>query len=225
MNEEKKGLTQLAVQLVLLVAIVAAALGLDYAFSDQQPYIRYLIDTSALAAVIVLVIILYRTSVKRFRSKVIEVGAQIDSDYQQYMKQWEYPYAILTDQLRIVWCNDAFRHLTGQDDGAGKSLADLKIDWGKEKPEWDPIIKQIQRGDSYFRAEMNQIRLRGVKDMENSADYTQLYSLSLKNVTREVVLEQENLDQQSVVGLFYVDNYWKPAFTGSYPTRPRSSRE
>ena len=207
MNEEKKGLTQLAVQLVLLVAIVAAALGLDYAFSDQQPYIRYLIDTSALAAVIVLVIILYRTSVKRFRSKVIEVGAQIDSDYQQYMKQWEYPYAILTDQLRIVWCNDAFRHLTGQDDGAGKSLADLKIDWGKEKPEWDPIIKQIQRGDSYFRAEMNQIRLRGVKDMENNADYTQLYSLSLKNVTREVVLEQENLDQQSVVGLFYVDNY------------------
>lgn len=207
MNEKRKGLTQLAAWLTLLVLIVAADIGLGYVLSDQQPFAHYAVDACTIAAVVVLVILLYRSLFKQFRSKVIEVGAQIDSDYQQYMKQWEYPYAILTAQLKVVWCNDAFRHLTGQEDGAGKSLSDLKIDWGKEKPEWDPIIKQIRRGDSYFRAEMNQVRLRAVRDEENSADYTQLYSLSLKNVTREVVLEQEILDQQSVVGLFYVDNY------------------
>ena len=66
----------------------------------------------------------------------------------------------------------------------------------------------ITLGDRYYKAVMSQIRLRDQGSYQlDLKNYTEVYSLSLQDVTKEVLLEQENLDQQTVVSYIYIDNY------------------
>ena len=142
------------------------------------------------------------------RERILTNAVDLGNEFQQYMNQWEYPYALFGSNLRVVWYNEAFRKLVKYEDCIGKSLEELNIKWGSEKPDWDPLCKMIEMEDHYFRALMSQIRLRdkGSYHMDLKS-YTEVYSLSLQDVTREVKLEQENIDQQTVVALLYLDNY------------------
>ena len=150
---------------------------------------------------------LIRDNDLRFRQRVLEQAVDLGTEYQQYMSQWEYPFVLLSSTLRVVWYNEAFRRLMKYQECKGKNLEELGIVWGTEKPDWDPISKQIHLEEADFKAVMTQIRLRDKTDNPVEGSFTEIYSLSLQDITRELVLERENLEQQSVVSLIYVDNY------------------
>ena len=150
---------------------------------------------------------LIRDNELRFRQRVLEQAVDLGTEYQQYMSQWEYPFVLLSSTLRVVWYNEAFRRLMKYQECKGKNLEELGIIWGTEKPDWDPISKQIHLEEADFKAVMTQIRLRDKTDNPVEGSFTEIYSLSLQDITRELVLERENLEQQSVVSLIYVDNY------------------
>lgn len=150
---------------------------------------------------------LIRDNDLRFRQRVLEQAVDLGTEYQQYMSQWEYPFVLLSSTLRVVWYNEAFRRLMKYQECKGKNLEELGIIWGTEKPDWDPISKQIHLEEADFKAVMTQIRLRDKTDNPVEGSFTEIYSLSLQDITRELVLERENLEQQSVVSLIYVDNY------------------
>ncbi len=142
------------------------------------------------------------------RERILSNAVDLGNEFQQYMNQWEYPYALFSSTLRVVWYNEAFRKLVKYEDCIGKSLDELNIKWGSEKPDWDPLCKMIELEGHFFRALMSQIRLRDKGSyLLDLKSYTEVYSLSLQDVTKEVQLEQENIDQQTVVSLLYLDNY------------------
>jgi len=49
----------------------------------------------------------------------------LGNEFQQYMNQWEYPYALFGSNLRVIWYNEAFRKLVKYEDCIGKSLEEL----------------------------------------------------------------------------------------------------
>ena len=150
---------------------------------------------------------LIRSSSLKFRDRVLDQAVGLSTEYQQYMSQWEYPFALLSSNMRVIWFNEAFRRLMKYQDVKGKSIEELGIEWGTDKPDWDPISKQIHLEELDYRAIMTRIRLRDEAENPTEGSYTQVFSLSLQDITRELTLERENRDQQSVVSLIYVDNY------------------
>lgn len=192
--------------LLLLVSTIASIVLLTW---SGNPH-RILTAIGVAAVMVVLCLVLWFLVVRHFRDGVVEAATQMDGEFQQYMDQWEYPYALFNSSLKVVWCNQAFRKLMQGSDLIGRSLQDMKIDWQGGKPDWDPIVQKVSFDGKYFRAQMSQIRLvegRSDSDIQAEQDFEKLYGFSLRDVTNETVLEQENVDQQSVVGLFYVDNY------------------
>lgn len=167
----------------------------------------YVFDGICLVVMVIACIVIYNRISRRFEYRVNEQAVQIGNEYQQYMSQWQTPYLMLDNHLKIVWYNDSLRKIISIANAEGKTLEDIRLDWGKDKPDWDPIQKEITLDGRIYKALMTQIRLHEKDQPATESSFTQMYSLSLQDVTHERQLEQENFDQQTVVGLFYVDNY------------------
>lgn len=194
----------------LTVAVLIA--GVIGSYFVPSPYV-YGFDAALVVILIIMMVSLHNHVVRRFEYRVNEQAVEVSTAYQQYMTQWQTPYMMLDNRLKIVWINAAFRKLMVQvdpnaADPKGKLLEEIGLTWGSDKPDWDPIRKELTIGGSIFQGLMSQIRLRDKEEpASDKRSYTLMYGLSLTDITREKMLEQENLDQQTMVGLFYVDNY------------------
>ena len=191
--------------LYVILAVMLADVVLTFVMDDT---LQGVVKAGFFLIVAAVVVYVKKVLSETVRERILTNAVDLGNEFQQYMNQWEYPYALFGSNLRVVWYNEAFRKLVKYEDCIGKSLEELNIKWGSEKPDWDPLCKMIEMEDHYFRAVMSQIRLRdkGSYHMDLKS-YTEVYSLSLQDVTREVKLEQENIDQQTVVALLYLDNY------------------
>ncbi len=191
--------------LYVILAVMLADVVLTFMMDDT---LQGVVKAGFFLIVAAVVVYVKKVLSETVRERILTNAVDLGNEFQQYMNQWEYPYALFGSNLRVVWYNEAFRKLVKYEDCIGKSLEELNIKWGSEKPDWDPLCKMIEMEDHYFRALMSQIRLRdkGSYHMDLKS-YTEVYSLSLQDVTREVKLEQENIDQQTVVALLYLDNY------------------
>ncbi|MCF0136121.1 MAG: DHH family phosphoesterase [Lachnospiraceae bacterium] len=168
----------------------------------------YGFDVACLTITIILMITLYNRVMKRFEYRVNEQAVGIATEYQQYMNQWQTPYVMLDNRLRVVWYNDAFRKIMTTADPIGFTPDEMGIQWGNDKPDWDPIQKVITLDNAIYRVLLSQIRLRDKNEpASDTRSYTLMYGMSFTDITREKKLEQENLDQQTVVTLLYIDNY------------------
>lgn len=193
-----------AMLIIVIIVMVGMIVGRHFI---NTPYV-YGFEAACLALVIVLIVSLYNRVMKRFEYRVNEQAVSISTAYQQYMNQWQFPYLMLDHRMKIVWYNDAFRKIIKATELEGKSLEEAGLNWGTDKPDWDPIQKELTINEKLYRGLMSQIRLRD-KDMPaaDSRSFTLMYGLSLMDITVERRLEQENFEQQPAVGLFYVDNY------------------
>lgn len=190
--------------IVLMELFAGMAVCWGYIFNGS---LRVAGELVCLGVMVLISVFLIREILRRFHEQVLLQAVSLGTEFQQYMNQWEYPYALFSSSLHLVWQNEAFRKLMKYEDCVGRSLSDLGIDWGQEKPDWDPISRQIELEGHAFRAVMTQIRLRDKAEPTVDTGYTQVFSLSLQDITKELRLERENRDQQSVVMLLYVDNY------------------
>ncbi len=191
--------------LYVILAVMLTDVVLTFLVDDS---LRGVVKTGFFLIVAAVVVYVKKALAETVRERILTNAVDLGNEFQQYMNQWEYPYALFGSNLRVVWYNEAFRKLVKYEDCIGKSLEELNIKWGSEKPDWDPLCKMIEMEDHYFRALMSQIRLRDKGSYHvDLKSYTEVYSLSLQDVTREVKLEQENIDQQTVVALLYLDNY------------------
>jgi len=202
-NTDKQKVSRLHVLLWMLdVILLIAVVGLWILGGFWQ----YVFGILCLAAAVILTHYIVRTLKRRTDKRVLQEAMDLQTEYQQYITQWEVPFAILSSGLKVLWCNEAFRKLVNYEDVSGKTPDELGIEWGQEKPEWDPVSHEISVGSGVYRGLMSSLRLRDPSKPTDS-DYTLVYSLSLTDITRERSLERKTVDQQSVVALVYVDNY------------------
>ena len=191
--------------LYVILAVMLADVVLTFVMDDT---LQGVVKAGFFLIVAAVVVYVKKVLSETVRERILTNAVDLGNEFQQYMNQWEYPYALFGSNLRVVWYNEAFRKLVKYEDCIGKSLEELNIKWGSEKPDWDPLCKMIEMEDHYFRALMSQIRLRdkGSYHMDLKS-HTEVYCRSFQDVSREVKLEQENIDQQTVVALLYLDNY------------------
>lgn len=202
-RKTSKSIGFLIVMIAIVILMLADIIGRHF-FQDGTVY---LFDAFCVAAVVVVSGFTFTSMNRKFEKRVGEQAVQIGTTYQQYMSQWQVPFLMLDRTLRIVWFNDAFRKACGTDNLTGKLLEEVGLDWGRDRPEWDPIQQELVLNKRVYRCLMTQVRIHEKDEPATDTSFTRMYSLSLQDITRERYLEQENLNRQTVVGLFYVDGY------------------
>jgi len=96
------------VLLYIVMAVLAVNVALNFVYNTP--------GNTIFAAVVFLMIsgiALYvnRVLKQTIRERVLSNAVDLGNEYQQYMNQWEYPYALFSATLRLVWYNEAFRKI------------------------------------------------------------------------------------------------------------------
>ena len=90
----------------------------------------YVFDGICLVVMVIACIVIYNRISRRFEYRVNEQAVQIGNEYQQYMSQWQTPYLMLDNHLKIVWYNDSLRKIISIANAEGKTLEDIRLEKG-----------------------------------------------------------------------------------------------
>ncbi len=196
-----KGIVLLFILLYSMFGLLLAQNLLELRNGTSAQTILSLALTAVLFILIIVATVLFQRGVKvKIQTDAVKVSVM----QQQYLDQLDDPYAILDSTGRILWYNRRFDGVFGQVEGfPGKSYFDL-IGTQIVMPPSDVYPTETQLtcfGRIYF------VRLQMIKREEDQKSSLQMYAVSMRDITREVELEQENLDIRTDVCLLYVDNY------------------
>ena len=108
-----------AVLVVLLLDVVLTYL--------MQNAAQGILKTGFFVIVAVIVVYVQRVLRETVRERILSNAVDLGNEFQQYMNQWEYPYALFSSNLRVVWYNESFRKLVKYENCIGKSLDELNI--------------------------------------------------------------------------------------------------
>ena len=204
-----KGLNIYFILLYFVLLILIATTVMFFASGNTSEGIisACLIAVTAIATFYV--IMFMRTTVSE---RILWNAVQIGTIHEQYMNQWDYPYAILTLDQTVLWYNQEFKKLfTDVDDLEEKSIEELLGGIKLQKDDRELQEKEITYNGRYYFLRLNRVQIEDDEQAEEKDGLDecakQFYTISLIDITREVELEQENLDRQTVVALIYIDNY------------------
>lgn len=158
-------------------------------------------------------LILYYRNKGLIISDLINFATHYGQVQRQLLKDLEIPYALLDENGKIIWTNDAFEKTTHIKNGYKKSIMSLIPEIHKEDI---PIATEenelmISHDGEEFRVSMKKVL---IDEMIGSADALEtfetdsyLIALFMFDETRINTLQRENDDRKLVVGLIYIDNY------------------
>lgn len=204
-----KGLNIYFILLYFVLLILTATTAMFFASGNNTEGIisACLVVVTAIAAFYVIMVL--RTTVSE---RILWNAVQIGTIHEQYMNQWDYPYAILTLERTVLWYNQEFKKLFADvDDLEEKSIEELLGGIKLQKDGRELEEKEITYNGRYYFLRLNRVQIEDDEQAEEKdgldEHVKQFYTISLIDITREVELEQENLDRQTVVALIYIDNY------------------
>lgn len=131
------------------------------------------------------------------------------------LKNFHIPYALMDENGRLIWMNEAFMEVTGKPKDFHKSITSIFPQITKESfsdEDEDTILEyQVHLEESTYRAQVQQISFRNLekgKELEGIEDYIQhLLAIYLFDETELNRYIKENKEQRFVAGLIYIDNY------------------
>ncbi|MFR3484571.1 MAG: hypothetical protein ACLTXL_14410 [Clostridia bacterium] len=203
-----KGLNIYFILLYFVLLILTATTAMFFASGNNTEGIisACLVVVTAIAAFYVIMVL--RTTVsERILWNAVKLERSTNS-----MNQWDYPYAILTLERTVLWYNQEFKKLFADvDDLEEKSIEELLGGIKLQKDGRELEEKEITYNGRYYFLRLNRVQIEDDEQAEEKdgldEHVKQFYTISLIDITREVELEQENLDRQTVVALIYIDNY------------------
>lgn len=189
--------------LLYVMSVLLMITGLQVYMEEQTVWgIFYVVLPIILLALSVYATIKFKSGLKE---KIQTDAVQVSVMQQQYLDQWDYPYAVLDNTGRILWYNRQFdKVFTGIPNFADKSFFELIGNIPIEMPPSDVYpteTRLVFRDRHYF------IRLQMIKRQADQDSALQMYAVSMTDITRQMELEQENSDMKTIICLLYVDNY------------------
>ncbi len=123
------------------------------------------------------------------------------------------PYALLDEKGRIVWMNNMFSHVANVEKNFNKEIKSIfkefeKVNFQEMEEEF---ALEFTSGDKFFRGELKKLPMENLTksstllDLEDEEkNLVMLYLFDETEINRYI---KENIDQQLVAGLIYIDNY------------------
>lgn len=146
-------------------------------------------------------------------NELVSFATQYGQVQKVLLRELEIPYAVLDDEGRIIWTNQAFEKVVHKEKGYRKSITSLFPSITKEKlPDEEEFVEMdIAFEDCNYVAKMRKIGMREMVDssviMEADNYDGFLIAFYLFDETALKIALQEVDDQSLAVGMIYLDNY------------------
>lgn len=145
---------------------------------------------------------------------LISFATEYGQIQKQLLKELELPHAIMDEQGKLIWMNQAFEELVEKDKSYKKSITTLFPELTREKlpGSMEPVDVNFTFKEKDFQARMKRVGLRDMAlisdTIDESSDYNEyLVAVYLFDKTALNLALQEIDNQSLVVGLIYIDNY------------------
>ncbi len=152
-----------------------------------------------------------------FRQYLVDEMVSFATEYgqiqKQILKELNLPHALLDHKGRIVWTNEEFEKVIGNDRGFGKNISNYFEEISDENLPFEDKENEISVSfeSREFRANIKKISIEHMvqnsKFIEESIEDDFIYGLYLFDETALKIALKELDDQSVVVGMIYIDNY------------------
>ena len=163
------------------------------------------------AVYILIVVFLYFHSRAVIMNELISFATQYGQVQKVLLKEFIVPYALLDNNGKILWMNDAFANLCGKTRRYRKGVTNLFPDLTKDKlPRENEAEVTFQYDGKDYRAIMRTMSIQrlleesGLIETEGHNDLTALYLFDETEMNQYI---RQKEDEKLVTGLLYLDNY------------------
>ena len=163
------------------------------------------------AVYILIVVFLYFHSRAVIMNELISFATQYGQVQKVLLKEFIVPYALLDNNGKILWMNDAFANLCGKTRRYRKTVTNLFPDLTKDKlPRENEAEVTFQYDGKDYRAIMRTMSIQrlleesGLIETEGHNDLTALYLFDETEMNQYI---RQKEDEKLVTGLLYLDNY------------------
>ena len=163
------------------------------------------------AVSILIVVFLYFHSRAVIMNELISFATQYGQVQKVLLKEFIVPYALLDNNGKILWMNDAFAKLCGKTRRYRKGVTNLFPDLTKDKlPKENEAEVTFQYDGKDYRAIMRTMSIQrlleesGLIETEGHNDLTALYLFDETEMNQYI---RQKEDEKLVTGLLYLDNY------------------
>ena len=207
-----KGKLRLYVKWPLYLTLLIAVAGLGvYLISPQAGLFMALVIViyAAIAGS------LYIYNKPSIYTDMVSFATQYGQIQKNLLKELAIPYALLSEDGRIVWTNREFGRITGKSGkfNKGINLIFPELNRSLLPTEEEPVVSvNLKYGEEDYRVEMKRIQMD--ESLPNAKELIEpetvegcliaLYLFDTTEINRRI---RENEDQRMVAGLVYIDNY------------------
>lgn len=218
-RESFKGPLKNYMSLPLLLTVPIILLNIPLYSIDRKGGICVSIFAAVYFVAMLGIYIMYRS---RIRKEVVNFATQYATVQKKLLDKFEIPYALIEDNSKILWMNEAFAQITEKDKRYHKSITSIFPSITREllekeekeqsiRIEWRDRIYRASVSRLYFNVE-NAEETEGTENVEEGLSaaevkdqyLTSLYLFDETELNRHI---QENREQQLVSVLVYIDNY------------------
>ncbi|MBQ7582092.1 MAG: DHH family phosphoesterase, partial [Lachnospiraceae bacterium] len=200
--------TYMAWPLLLTIPLIACN-AVVYYLDRKAGYVV----SAGIVVYLVIALILYFTNKHAVINDMVSFATQYGQVQRQLLRDLEIPYALLDEDGRIIWTNEAFETAFHIKRGYRKTIMSLLPDVHKESlPGLESETEMMTRHEeSDFRISMKKVDMQMALESSALLDAVNLDSYLIAffmfDETKINRLQREIDDQQLACGLIYIDNY------------------
>ena len=154
-------------------------------------------------------------SQKDIFGELVTFATQYGQIQRKLLKTFHIPYALLDENGRLLWMNEAFMEVTGKEKDYHKSITTIFPQITKESfadEDENTILEyHVEYEEHFYKAQLQQVSFKDMErkpEIQEIEEYTQhLMAVYLFDETELNRYIRENKEQRFVAGLIYIDNY------------------